>query len=701
MPLTIHEDPAPIAADWFWETDAEGRFSHLSTEAERFLGRPVAAVLGSARAALAVEAEGGAGSDGLPAYHDALAARRPFRDLAYRYRHPDGDPRWFEISGRPRFAADGAFLGYRGVGSDVSQQHRTRDALERAHAELSEQNRRFDAALENMSQGLCLFDAGHRLLVWNRRYLEMFGLEADALQVGMSQRAVIELLVRLGRYRNGATVDSVSEGTRTSLTAEGPKSLMRELADGRVIAAIHRPMPGGGWVATFEDITERRRNEARIIHMARHDGLTDLPNRTALREAGAELLRQAREAGTGLAVLCLDLDRFKPVNDSFGHAVGDGLLKAVAARLRTQVRGHDLVARLGGDEFAVLYAVEDAEGAAALAQRLIRIVSAPYRLDDVTAEIGMSVGIALVGPDAGAGRDIERLLKEADMALYEAKAGGRGTARLFETKMDETARERLTLERELREALQDGRFELHYQPLVDLSDDRITGMEALVRWRHPERGLVSPALFIPLAEETGLIVPLGDWVLRQACRDAAGWPGGISVAVNVSPLQLRHRGFAQSVLAALAAGGLDAARLELEITESVLLDDTEANLETLHTLRRLGVRISMDDFGTGYSSISYLRRFPFDKIKIDRSFVRDCAGSPDAGAIIRAIVGLGASLGITTLVEGVETEPQLATVRAEGAREVQGFLFSPPRPAAEIAALLAAQAGEPAATIAA
>jgi diguanylate cyclase (GGDEF)-like protein/PAS domain S-box-containing protein len=687
MTMTTLEDFAQIAADWIWETDVGGRFSHLSPEAERFFGRPAETLVGAARADLAWETE----AEGLQVYRAALDARRPFRELTYVYRHPDGAPRWFEISGRPRHSAEGAFLGYRGVGSDVTEQHRTRDALVRAHAELSEQNRLFDAALENMSQGLCLFDAGQRLLVWNRRYLEIFGLEPDALQVGMSQRAVIELLVRLGCYRSGATVDSVSEGTRTSLAADGPKSLLRELADGRVIAATHRPMPGGGWVATFEDITERRRNEARIIHMARHDGLTDLPNRTALREIGAELLREAREAGMGgLAVLCLDLDRFKPINDSFGHAVGDGLLKAVSARLRAQVRGRDVVARLGGDEFAVLYAVDDAEGAAALAQRLIRVVSAPYRLDGVTAEIGMSVGVALAVPDTPGG-DIERLLKEADMALYEAKAEGRGTFRLFEPKMDEVARERLALERELREALQGDRFELHYQPLVDLADNRIKGMEALVRWRHPERGLISPALFIPLAEETGLIVPLGEWVLRQACRDAVGWPGDISVAVNVSPLQLRHRGFAQTVVAALAASGLAATRLELEITESVLLDDTETNLETLHTLRKLGIRISMDDFGTGYSSISYLRRFPFDKIKIDRSFVRDCAGNPDAGAIIRAIVSLGTSLGITTLVEGVETEPQLAAIRAEGAREVQGFLFSPPRPADEIAALLIAQ----------
>ncbi|MGX5775012.1 EAL domain-containing protein [Methylorubrum zatmanii] len=688
MLLNDLEELTRIAFDWLWETDAEDCYRYLSAGAERFLGRPPESMIGLPRASFAWQEDAAA----LAAYREALAARTGFRELIFVYRHPDGTPRWFEISGSPHVSPEGTFLGYRGVGSDVSERHRTRCALVEAHAQLSEQNRRFDAALENMSQGLCMFDAEHRLLVWNRRYLEIFDLPGEMLRVGMSQRAIIEALVTLKRYKPGATVDSVSEGTRTSLLGDGLKSVLRELADGRVIAATHRPMAGGGWVATFEDVTERRRNEARIIHMARHDGLTDLPNRTSLREIGSEWIEALRASEGGrLAVLCLDLDRFKPVNDSFGHAVGDVLLRAVAERLRAHLRGRDVVARLGGDEFAVLSRVEDAAGAVALAERLIDVVGAPYRFDGITAEIGMSVGIALAASEEGhGGRDIERLLKEADLALYEAKAEGRGTFRLFEPQMDETVRERLHLERELREALQADRFELHYQPLVDLSDNRITGMEALVRWRHPERGLVSPALFIPLAEETGLIVPLGEWVLRQACRDAAGWPDGISVAVNVSPIQLRHRGFAQSVLAALATSGLVATRLELEITESVLLDDTEANLETLHTLRKLGVRISMDDFGTGYSSISYLRRFPFDKIKIDRSFVRDCAAQSEAGAIIRAIVSLGASLGITTLVEGVETEPQLATVRAEGAQEVQGYLFSPPRPAAEIAALLEA-----------
>ncbi|GLS45405.1 sensor domain-containing protein [Methylobacterium brachythecii] len=692
MPLHALEEVAQISSDWLWETDQDGRFTHISAEAERLLGLPASAMIGRTRDAFAVDDESLGGEVySLREVSDAMAARRPFRDRVYVFRHPDGAPRWFEISGRPLFAPDGGFLGYRGVGSDVSDQHRTRSALaaalteiQSANAQLVEQNRRFDAALENMTQGLCMFDEQARLVVWNRRYLEIFGLDDGTISVGMTQREIIEVLVSFKRYKSGATVDSVSEGTRTSLAGENAKSVLRELADGRVVAATHRTMDGGGWVATFEDVTERRRNEARIIHMARHDALTDLPNRSSVREIGIEMMSQADDGQT-LAVLCLDLDRFKPVNDSYGHALGDGLLRAVAERLRSHVRSRDVVARLGGDEFVVLHRVDDPGGAVGLAQRLIQVISEPYALNGLTVEIGMSVGIAFAD---GEGRDIERLLKNADMALYEAKSAGRGTHCLFEPQMDETARERTVLERELREALTFGRFEVHYQPLVDLDRNRIKGVEALVRWRHPERGLISPAVFIPLAEETGLIVPLGEWVLNQACRDAATLADDISVAVNVSAIQLRNRTFAQTVLMALAASGLKATRLELEITESVLLDDTEANLETLHTLRRLGVRISMDDFGTGYSSISYLRRFPFDKIKIDRSFVRDSAGRSDAGAIIRAIVGLGTSLGITTLVEGVETEDQLATVRAEGAQEIQGYLFSPPRPLSEINEML-------------
>ncbi|MDQ0522032.1 putative bifunctional diguanylate cyclase/phosphodiesterase [Methylobacterium gregans] len=682
MPAAAVERAALIASDWLWETDPQGTLTYLSAGAERHAGWPAADLIGQPYPMpIGAEAD-------CPC-RAAMEARRPFRDLPYAYPHPDGEPRWFALSGRPRHDRSGRFLGYRGVGSDVSDRHRNGFERSEAHVRLVEQNRRFDAALENMSQGLCMFDAKARLMVWNRRYIEIFGLDPEDLRIGMSQRAIVEILVGRGCYKPGATVDFLCEGTRTSLVHERAGAVLRELADGRIIAATHRPMPGGGWVATFEDVTERRRNEERIVHMARHDALTDLPNRTALRELGSALIGRARAIpGARVAVLCLDLDRFKVVNDSFGHATGDKLLQAVTGRLRGHLRRDDIVARLGGDEFAVLHLTQDPDGAAALAQRLIGVVSRPYRLDGRTVEIGMSAGISL-SDEAGA--EIDWLLQSADMALYEAKGAGRGTHCVFEPQMDEHARARRALEHELRDALTGGALELHYQPLVDLGTRRIKGLEALVRWRHPERGLISPGMFIPIAEETGLIVPLGEWVLRQACEAAARWPAWVSIAVNVSALQLRYRGFAASVLAALAASGLAAARLELEITESVLLEDTEVNLETLHTLRRLGVRISMDDFGTGYSSISYLRRFPFDKIKIDRSFVRDLGASAESSAIIRAVVGLGASLGITTLVEGVETEAQLEAVRAEGAQEMQGFLFSPPRTMAEIDVLLAAQ----------
>ena len=692
MPVQPLEDLTQVDADWIWETDPSGRFTFLSPQSERFLGRDVSALTGLSRVTMATN---GGDAGFWEAYRDALARRRPFRDFIYPYDHPDGEVRWFRISGEPRVSAGGAFLGYRGVGTDVSSERRARGALAGAladlrasHANLVEQNRRFDAALSNMTQGLCMFDAAERLVVYNPRYCEIYGIAFERLRFGMSQREICEALVAQGCYRKDTTVDSLCEGTRLALLSPDPAPIHRELADGRVVAVCYRTIEGGGWVATFEDITERRRNEARIAHMARHDALTDLPNRMALREHGLDMLGQGRgdDRINRLAILCLDLDRFKAVNDTHGHGVGDALLRAVSARLCARVRVGDLVARLGGDEFAVLHRVADEAGAMAMAERLIALVSMPYELGGYTVEIGMSVGIAIAEQAAD---DIDRLLKNADTALYHAKGEGRGTACLFEAAMDETAQARRDLERDVAEALKEGMFELHYQPLLDLGSDLVTGMEALIRWRHPERGPISPVTFIPVAEETGMIVALGEWVLNQACRDAVTWPDRISVAVNVSAVQLRHRNFAQVVLMALAASGLRPDRLELEITESVLLDDTEANLQTLHLLRRTGIRISMDDFGTGYSSLTYLRRFPFDKIKIDRSFVQDAGTATESGAIIRALVGLGASLGITTLVEGIETEEQLAAVRAQGCQEMQGFLFSRPRPAAEIGPFLA------------
>jgi len=691
MPVHLPEHyTQQVSSDWFWETNEQAEFTYLSPGSERLLGRPATALIGRRREAIARADET---ETDWQAYRQAMTRRQEFRDFLYPYAHPNGSVRWFKISGEPRFAMDGAFLGFRGVGSDVSEQMRIHEQLDEALDELrqsnerlSEQNRRFDAALANMSQGLCMFDAASRLVVFNDRYREMFGLSAEALTVGMTQGEICEVLVALGTYPPDVTVDGLCEGTRLALAGPPGVAGQRELADGRVIAVSYRGMSGGGWVSTFEDITERRRNEARIAHMARHDALTNLPNRTALREHGIEMLGEGRcDDAPGLAMLCIDLDRFKAVNDTHGHATGDALLRSVAERLRASVREGDLVSRLGGDEFAVLHRAADEAGALALAQRLARVLSVPYHLNGIQLEIGASVGVAMA---TRASESVEELLQHADLALYHVKSAGRGAACVFQAAMNEAAKARHALERELREALAQGAFELHYQPLVDLGGGRITGMEALLRWRHPERGLVSPGTFIPLAEETGLIVPLGRWVLEQACRDAATWPAHVSLAVNVSAAQLRHRGFAEGVLAALEAAGIGPGRLELEMTETVLLEDTETNLETLHGLRRAGIRISMDDFGTGYSSLGYLRRFPFDKIKIDRSFVRDLDRAAEAGMIMRTLLGLGANLGIATLVEGIETRAQLEAVRAAGCRQVQGYLFSPPRPLTETYAML-------------
>jgi diguanylate cyclase (GGDEF)-like protein/PAS domain S-box-containing protein len=462
-------------------------------------------------------------------------------------------------------------------------------------------------------------------------------------------------------------------------------------ADGSEIQVLtfgRRVSFGGrdGYLVAIVDITERRKAEARIAYMAHHDGLTNLPNR----ELYQERLKQALESGEGgnkrVAVLCVDLDLFKNVNDSLGHPVGDRLLKLVAERLRGQVRGNNLAARLGGDEFAVILPSDVSPNeASGFAARLINVLSAPYDLDGNEVVIGASIGIAL---SPGDGESSEELMRNADLALYRAKEDGGGVHRFFEREMDRQAQKRRDMELDLRRALANGEFELHYQPLVHVASDSISGFESLLRWRHPAKGMISPADFIPVAEDIGLIVAIGEWVLREACAEAMKWPADIKVAINLSPVQFRSRNLVQIVISALAQSGLSPGRLELEITESVFLAETEANLAILHQLRELGVSISMDDFGTGYSSLSYLRSFPFDKIKIDRSFVKDLAKRSDSVAIVRAISGLGRSLNITTTAEGVETMDQLDWLRAEGCNEVQGFLFSAARPASEIEQLL-------------
>jgi len=383
-----------------------------------------------------------------------------------------------------------------------------------------------------------------------------------------------------------------------------------------------------------------------------------------------------------VAVHHLDLDQFKAVNDTFGHPAGDKLLKIVADRLRGLVRETDTIARMGGDEFVIVQsAIADPADATSLAQRVIRLMSEPYDLDGQQAVIGASIGIA-VGP--GDGSSADKLLRNADLALYRAKGDGRGTFRFFEPAMDLQMQTRRILEQELRKALPAGEFELYYQPVVNLVSNEISGFEALLRWHHPEQGMIAPATFIPLAEEIGFIVPLGEWVIRQACAAAARWPGDLRVAVNISAVQFRSAGLMQVIVGALANSGLDPTRLEIEITETVLLENKETTLDVLHQLRALGVRIAMDDFGTGYSSLTYLQCFPFDKIKIDRSFVKDIAENTGSLNIVRAVAALANGMGMTATAEGVETREQLDRITSEGCTEMQGFLFSQPLPAHEI-----------------
>jgi diguanylate cyclase (GGDEF)-like protein/PAS domain S-box-containing protein len=556
-------------------------------------------------------------------------------------------------------------------------------ALREREMQLNAQNLRFEAAVNNMSQALLMFDGDRRLVICNERYLRMYGLSREVVKPGCTLRDLLLHRKSVGSF--AGDVDAYMTEMFETLSGGTTHAKIVALPDGRTVAVLNHPMTDGGWVATHDDITERQRAEQQIAHMARHDALTDLPNRVLFRERLIEALAGVGR-GSKLAVLYLDIDRFKGVNDTLGHPIGDELLKVIAGRLRHCVRDTDTVARVGGDEFAIIQTgIEQPLDTAALARRIGEAIRAPYDLAGHAVVVDTSIGIALAPND---GIEPDGLLKASDMALYGAKSDGRGTYRFFEAEMDMRMKSRRELEIALRQALAAGEFELHYQPLVNVDDKRITGCEALLRWKHPERGMISPAEFIPVAEEIGLIVPLGEWVLRQACAEAVGWPDDLKVAVNISPAQFKSRGLALAVTSALAASGLRPSRLELEITESVLLQDSDSVMETLHALKDLGVQISMDDFGTGYSSLSYLRSFPFDKIKIDQSFVRDMSGDNDSVAIVRAVAGLGRNLGMSTTAEGVETDQQLEHLRDEGCSEVQGYLFSRPLPASELLPLL-------------
>ncbi|WOH66158.1 EAL domain-containing protein [Bradyrhizobium sp. BWA-3-5] len=685
----------------------------------------------------------------------------------------------------------------------------SRQAQQRLEAERS----RLDTALNNMIQGLVTFDAAARIVTFNRRYIEMHDLSADIVKPGCHFRDLMQ-----HRRENGSfdgDVDAFCSLVMRNVARGQVTHSVMQCRDGRAFLAVSRPLADGGWVATMEDITERRnleqerdrnyaflsqiidhipsqitvkdvhdrryllvnrvaeaqfgisrdliigktadeifppaaaaiiaadeektlqspdglfkdehvwetqgmgpryltsrrlsiRNSAgqaryiinvvddvterrlaneKIAHLAHYDALTDLPNRVLFREQIERALRKATE-GEQFALLYIDIDEFKGINDSLGHHVGDELLKAVAACLKACTKPGDLIARLGGDEFAVIQtAVSGRRDVEEFVARIYEVIRHPYQCLGHQLSTDASIGIALAPED---GTELDQLIKHADLAMYAAKAEGRRTHRFFEPAMDARAQARLTMEQDLRQALSDGSFELHYQPLLDLGSGEVTGCEALLRWRHPERGMISPAEFIPVAEDTGLINEIGDWVIQTACAEAARWPSRVRIAVNVSPIQLKSPTLALRITGALAASGLAPDRLELEITEAVLIHDDESALAILHQLRVIGVRIALDDFGTGFSSLSYLKRFPFDKIKIDRCFISDIEDDGSA-AIVQAVVNIAAARNMTTTAEGVETEQQREMLRQLGCTQMQGYLFSAPKPAAEARRLLGAR----------
>lgn len=535
-------------------------------------------------------------------------------------------------------------------------------ALERSVDKLRSQNDRFELALDNMANGLALLDSSGRVMVVNRRGCEILGLPNDGSCEGLSYEAFL---------RASPLLDERSVQERLGLVAKQEEIHTEQvLLDGRHVRIVIRPTADGGFLVSSEDVTERNVSAARIAFLAYHDTLTELPNRRMF----AERLDRSSVIGTHYALLCIDLDGFKPVNDTFGHAAGDMLLYAVATRLKRCIRPGDMVARLGGDEFAV-FLCSDVSAADSVASRMIQTLKLPFDLDGSSVQIGASVGIAIAPDDADTADGVMRC---ADLALYNAKETGRGRFVRFEPTMFTSREERRTLEQELGVALIRSQFELYYQPRVSAENAEIVGFEALIRWHHPTRGTISPNEFILAAEDNNSIVEIGNWVLRRACQEALGWPENIAIAINVSATQIRNRSLYDDVVAALNETGLRADRLELEITETALLSDSVAALEVMQRVQAIGVKVSMDDFGTGYSSLSYLQSFPFDRIKIDRSFIGALGRDPKALAIVRAVIGLCHSLNIAVTAEGVETLEQRNILWAERCGELQGYLFSPP-----------------------
>lgn len=574
--------------------------------------------------------------------------------------------------------------GWVSTHQDITEQRQREELIRQRSDELEKQNMRFNVAVDNMPQGLSMFDAERKLVICNEPYARMYGLPETLTVPGTSFWDMLDYSVNSGMVSIAdpqERFEALNAVIRDGVAVKGPVTMV----NGKVMFIGHQPMDDGGWLATHEDITEQHRSEKLIRHLARHDGLTGLANRTSFLEMMAEAEEEI-SAGKVMAVLCIDLDRFKPINDSYGHAAGDAVLAMVAERINRQLGETGVAARLGGDEFAALIGpVSGPEEAGGIARRILADLSKPYSWEGVDVSIGASIGIAMAPAD---GVDTDTLMRNGDLALYRAKSDSQCEICFFVPEMEATLKKRRSIEAGLKLALERDELQLYYQPLLSLKSNRVSCCEALMRWNSEERGVILPSEFIPIAEETGLIRAFGEWALQSACMAAAQWPDNVRVAVNVSPVQFSGCDLVGQVEAALKKSGLDAGRLELEITESLFLADNDHNLKILHALHELGVRIAMDDFGTGYSSLSYLRAFPFDKIKIDRSFISSLADRPESIAIIKAVVDLGESMGMSTAAEGIETEEQLEAVRAQGCVEVQGYLFSPPLPRTAIGELL-------------
>lgn len=567
--------------------------------------------------------------------------------------------------------------GWVATHEDVTEQKSSEHLLAEKAAELERMNMRFDAALNNMSQGLCMFDAGQKVMVSNARYGDIYRLSRDQIKPGTPLRQILEY--RREQGTNFATATEVYLNVNVKEAED-----IQELADGRVIAIARHALPNGGWLTTHEDITDRATNEKRIAFLAQHDLLTGLANRALFAEKLDDAAKRLQRHGSAFTILTLDLDRFKNVNDTFGHPAGDQLLIEVAQRLRSSLRDTDVLARLGGDEFAIIQESEkdQSEGAIALALRIIALIDQPFDIGGHRVSVGTSIGIAFAPEHGG---DDETLLKKADLALYAAKSGGRNDFRVFEPELIEAADIQKSTEGELREALSQGEFELYYQPVIDVGTQRICCVEAFVRWHHPSRGLLTPDQFLPLAESTGLMLPLGEWVLQQACTDAAAWPTHVKVAINLSATQFNKGNLFDIVLCALVESGLSPERLELEITETSLLEKNQAaHLLTIRQLKNLGVSMVLDNCGSGYSSATVLTSFPFGKIKIDRLIVQGLGSRRDCAAVVASVLALAHGLDIATAAKGVESREQFAALQAAGVDFAQGYLFGAPVPHSEL-----------------